>query len=148
MVTVKLKRLPHGEGLPLPAPATPHSSGLDLTAAVKDALSIKPFERTAVPTGFIWEIPEGFEGQVRTRSGLALKNGIICLNSPGTVDADFRGEVHVILANLSGETFEIRRGMRIAQMIIASFERCLLVETEQVSDTQRGAGGFGHSGSF
>jgi dUTP pyrophosphatase len=147
MVTVRLKRLAHGEGLPLPAPATPHSSGMDLRAAIAEPLVIKPFERVAVPTGFVWEIPSGFEGQVRTRSGLALKNGIICLNSPGTVDADYRGEVKVILANLSNEDFELERGMRIAQMVIAPFERCQLVETDSVTVTERGSGGFGHSGS-
>lgn len=147
MVTVRLKRLPHGDGLPLPAPATPHSSGLDLRAAISEDLVIKPFERFAVPTGFVWEIPTGFEGQVRTRSGLALKDGIVCLNSPGTVDADYRGEVKVILANFSKDDFRVTRGMRIAQMVIAPFEQCGLVETDHVAVTDRGSGGFGHSGT-
>jgi len=148
MVTVRLKRLAHGEGLPLPAPATPHSSGMDLRAAITEDMIIKPFERIAVPTGFVWEIPSGFEGQVRTRSGLALKDGVICLNSPGTIDADYRGEVKVILANLSNGNFELKRGMRIAQIVIAPFEQCRLVETGHVSATERGSGGFGHSGSY
>ncbi|HPA26918.1 MAG TPA: dUTP diphosphatase [Acidobacteriota bacterium] len=147
MVTVRLKRLPHGEGLPVPAPATPHSSGMDLRAAITGELVIKPFERLAVPTGFVWEIPTGFEGQVRTRSGLALKDGIICLNSPGTVDADYRGEVKVILANLSSADFKLERGMRIAQMVIAPFEQCRLVEADHVTVTERGSGGFGHTGT-
>jgi len=146
MVTVKLKRLPHGEGLPLPSRATAHSAGIDLSAAIAEDLILKPFERIAVPTGFIWEIPEGFEGQVRTRSGLALNNGIVCLNSPGTVDADYRGEVKVILANMSRENFELKRGMRIAQMVVAPLEQCRLSETDRVTVTERGPGGFGHTG--
>ena len=148
MVTVRLKRLPHGEGLDLPSPATSHSSGMDLRAANEEPVIIKPFERILVATGFIWEIPAGFEGQVRTRSGLALKNGVVCLNSPGTIDADYRGEVKVIVANLSQEPFELERGMRIAQMVIAPVAQPRMVESESVTITERGSGGFGHSGSF
>ena len=145
-MTVRLKRLPHGEGLPVPAPATPHSSGMDLRAAITGELVIKPFERLAVPTGFVWEIPTGFEGQVRTRSGLALKDGIICLNSPGTVDADYRGEVKVILANLSSADFKLERGMRIAQMVIAAVSRAEIDIVDELDVTVRGDGGFGHTG--
>lgn len=146
-MTIRLKRLPNGEGLPLPSPATSHSAGMDLRAAIGGAIIIKPSERILVPTGFVWEMPTGYEGQVRTRSGLALKDGVVCLNSPGTIDADYRGEVKVILANLSQGPFTLERGMRIAQMVIAPVEHVLLVESETVTATERGAGGFGHTGS-
>jgi dUTP pyrophosphatase len=146
MAEIKIKRLPHSEGLPLPEKATVNSSGFDLRAAVEKNIILKPFERYAVPTGFIVEIPQGFEGQIRTRSGLALKSGIVCLNSPGTIDADYRGEVKVILANLSNENFEIERGMRIAQLIITKIEEAKMIESEILSETRRGEGGFGHSG--
>jgi len=146
MVRVRIKRLPHSEGVPLPETATRHAAGFDLRAAVDAPVVLKPGERFAVPTGFVFEIPEGFEGQVRTRSGLALKNGIMCLNSPGTVDADYRGEVKVILANLSREDFEITRGMRVAQMVIARCEEVEIVEADDLTSTPRGSGGFGHTG--
>lgn len=146
MVVIKIKRLPHSEGLPLPEKATIHSSGFDLRAAVEKSVILKPFERYLVPTGFILEIPEGFEGQIRTRSGLAVKNGIVCLNSPGTIDADYRGEVKVILANLSNQDFEIQRGMRIAQLVFSQCIEAKIAECQSVTETSRGEGGFGHSG--
>lgn len=146
MVRVKVKRLPHGEGIELPSYATEHSAGLDLRAAVEEPVVLRPMERAVIPTGFVFEIPEGYEGQVRPRSGLALKKGITVLNSPGTVDADYRGEVKVILINLGSEEVVIRRGDRIAQMIIAPVSRVQLVEVEEVSQTSRGEGGFGSTG--
>lgn len=146
MVEVKVKRLPHSEGLPLPEKATEKSSGFDLRAAIEEKFLLRPFERFLVPTGFVLEIPEGYEGQIRTRSGLALKSGIVCLNSPGTIDSDYRGEVKVIIANLSNEDFEIERGMRIAQLVISKCENVKIVESVSLSETSRGEGGFGHSG--
>ena len=146
MTTVLLRRLPHGEGLPLPARATPGAAGLDLCAAVAQPLSLAPGERALVPTGFVWEIPEGYEGQVRPRSGLALKHGLTLLNAPGTVDSDYRGEVCVILCNLGSEPFAVERGARIAQMVVAPVASAEPVETEALSETDRGAGGFGHTG--
>jgi len=147
MVTVKIKRLPHGEGIPLPEIATAHSAGFDLRAAVEETVILKPAERFAVPTGFVMEIPEGYEGQIRTRSGMALNHGIVVLNSPGTVDADYRGEVKVILANLSRSDFVIKREMRVAQMVIAKCERVEIAEAEDLTSTKRGPGGFGHTGT-
>ena len=146
MTTVLLRRLPHGEGLPLPARATPGAAGLDLCAAVAQPLSLAPGERALVPTGFVWEIPEGYEGQVRPRSGLALKHGLTLLNAPGTVDSDYRGEVCVILCNLGSEPFAVERGARIAQMVVAPVAAAEPVETAALSETDRGAGGFGHTG--
>lgn len=146
MVEIKIKRLPNSQGLPLPEKATFFSSGFDLRAAIENDIILKPFERFAIPTGFILEIPEGFEGQIRTRSGLALKSGIVCLNSPGTIDSDYRGEIKVILANLSNQDFVVERGMRIAQLIIAKCEQVKITEVDSLSETSRGEGGFGHSG--
>ncbi len=146
MTTVLIRRLPHGEGLPLPARATPGAAGLDLCAAVARPLSLAPGERALVPTGFVWEIPEGYEGQVRPRSGLALKHGLTLLNAPGTVDSDYRGEVCVILCNLGSEPFAVERGARIAQMVVAPVAAAEPVETAALSETDRGAGGFGHTG--
>ena len=120
---------------------------MDLRAALLEELVLLPGERTAVPTGLIMEIPEGFEGQVRPRSGLALKQGITCLNSPGTIDSDFRGEVKVILANLGTEPFIVTRAMRIAQLIIAPVSRVEIVEISQPTQTERGTGGFGSTGT-
>jgi dUTP pyrophosphatase len=147
--SLKLKRLPHADGLALPDYETTGAAGMDLRAAVlEDApLTLKPGMRDAVPTGLIMEIPIGFEGQVRPRSGLALKYGVTCLNSPGTIDSDYRGEVKVILANLGSQDFVITRGMRIAQLVIAPVTRVEIVEIEEASDTQRGTGGFGSTGS-
>lgn len=146
-VVLKVKRLPHAEGLPLPSYATPYSSGLDLRAAISEPVKIKPFERVIIPTGLIIEIPEGYEGQVRPRSGLALKKGITVLNSPGTIDSDYRGEVKVILINLGNEEVVIERGDRIAQLVISPVQRVEVVEVEELSETIRGEGGFGSTGT-
>jgi dUTP pyrophosphatase len=147
MSTAMVQRLPHGQGLPLPSYATQHAAGMDLPAAVTADLVVGSGERVAVPTGFMMAIPHGFEAQIRPRSGLALKNGITVLNSPGTIDADYRGEVMVILINLSAEPFTITRGMRIAQMVIAPVTRISLMETEQLETSARGTGGFGSTGT-
>lgn len=143
-ITIALKRLPHGEGLPLPAYATTHAAGLDIVSA--EDVRLAPGERRAVATGFAIAIPEGYEVQVRPRSGLALKHGITCLNTPGTIDADYRGEVKVILANLGGEAVELRRGERIAQLVPAKVQAALFAEVDALDDTTRGAGGFGSTG--
>jgi dUTP pyrophosphatase len=146
--TLNLIRLPHGEGLELPAYETKGAAGMDLRAAIDDdaTLTIAPWARVLVPTGFIFEVPEGFEAQIRPRSGLAFKHGITCLNSPGTIDSDYRGEVKVLLANLSEEPFEITRGMRIAQMVVAPVMQVRIAEIAEISETTRGAGGFGSTG--
>ncbi|MGN6774636.1 dUTP diphosphatase [Rhizobium sp.] len=146
--TLNLIRLPHGEGLELPAYETKGAAGMDLRAAVDDdaTLTVAPWNRVLVPTGFIFEVPKGFEAQIRPRSGLAFKHGITCLNSPGTVDSDYRGEVKVLLANLSEEPFEITRGMRIAQMVIAPVMQVRVAEIAEISETTRGSGGFGSTG--
>lgn len=147
-MTLKLKRLEHGEGIEPPAYETTGSAGMDIRAAVPagEPLVIKPGKRALVPTGFIFEIPQGFEVQVRPRSGLAIKNGITCLNTPGTIDSDYRGEVKVILINHGEEDFVIERGMRIAQVIIAPVTQMPVMVVDDVSDTARGAGGFGSTG--
>jgi dUTP pyrophosphatase len=146
---LRLSRLPHGEGLDLPRYETAGSAGMDLRAAVPEGepMVLAPGARSAVPTGLVMAIPEGHEGQVRPRSGLALKHGITCLNTPGTIDSDYRGEVSVILANLGSEPFEIVRGMRIAQLVICPVVQASLVETSALDETARGAGGFGSTGS-
>jgi dUTP pyrophosphatase len=143
---LKIMRLPHGLDLDLPSYQTSGAAGMDFAAAVLAPLTLQPGERMAVPTGLVLEIPDGFEGQVRPRSGLALKNGITCLNSPGTIDWDYRGEVKVILANLGAEPFEITRGMRIAQLVIAPVTQVEIEEISDVSATARGAKGFGSTG--
>lgn len=143
-ITIQIRRLPHGDGLPLPAYATPGAAGLDVVAA--EALTLAPGARHAVATGFAVAIPEGFEIQVRPRSGLALKHGITCLNTPGTIDSDYRGEVKVILANLGDAPFEIGRGERIAQLVPAAVQRAAFAEVESLDETGRGAGGFGSTG--
>lgn len=130
----------------MPEYATALSAGLDLRANIDDALTLGPLERAMVPTGLYIELPEGFEAQVRPRSGLAAKNGVTVLNSPGTIDADYRGEIKVILVNLSNEAFTINNGERIAQLVVARHERVEWNEAEELGDTARGAGGFGHSG--
>ena len=146
-VTIKVMRLlPHPSPLPLPKYQTEHAAGLDLLADVPEPVVLQPFERAAIPTGLAVEIPPGFEGQVRPRSGLALKAGITCLNSPGTIDADYRGEVKVILGNLSREAFTVRRGDRIAQLVISPVARVALAEVDELGDSDRGAGGFGSTG--
>ncbi|MDO1559413.1 dUTP diphosphatase [Brevundimonas sp. 2R-24] len=147
-VAVKVVRLPHAEGLPLPAYETDGSAGMDLRAAVpEDApLTLMPGDRVLAPTGLKIALPPGFEAQVRPRSGLALKHGLTCLNSPGTIDSDYRGEVGVILANLGQEPFVVRRGERIAQLVIARHERAAFEEADDLDETPRGAGGFGSTG--
>ncbi len=145
---IEVVRLPHAEGLSLPAYESAHAAGMDLRAAVaEDApLTLRPGDRLAVPTGLTMAIPVGFEGQVRPRSGLALRAGVTCLNSPGTIDADYRGEVHVILINHGPEDFVIRRGERIAQLLISPVVQATWSEVGSLSDTARGAGGFGSTG--
>ena len=133
-----------GDPLPLPAHATEGSAGVDLRADA--AVALAPGERALVPTGLIVAIPEGFEGQIRPRSGLALREGITCLNSPGTIDSDYRGEIKAILINHGDTVFKIARGMKIAQMVIARHEQAQLVEVEALSESDRGAGGFGSTG--
>jgi dUTP pyrophosphatase len=143
-ISIRLKRLDHGAGLPLPAYATAHAAGLDVVAA--EDVTLAPGARHAVATGFAIAIPEGYEVQVRPRSGLALKNGITCLNTPGTIDADYRGEVKVILANLGSEPFEVKRGERIAQLVPAAVQKARFAEVTELDETARGAGGFGSTG--
>lgn len=131
---------------PLPHYATVASAGFDIRANISSPITLKPLERTLVPTGLFFEIPDGYEAQVRPRSGLAFKNGVTVLNSPGTIDADYRGEIKVILVNLSQEEFVINDGERIAQVVIAKHEQAEWIEVEQLMDTARGEGGFGHTG--
>ncbi|MGC8668431.1 MAG: dUTP diphosphatase [Chthonomonadales bacterium] len=145
-VKVRVHRLPHGAGLPLPAYATPGAAGMDLRAAVEEAVTLRPGERCLVPTGIRIALPEGFEAQIRPRSGLALHKGIGMVNAPGTIDSDYRGEISVILVNLSGETQTIQRGDRIAQMVVAPIVKAQWIEVADMDDTQRGSGGFGHTG--
>lgn len=146
---IELKRLPHGEGLPSPAYETDGAAGMDLRAALPEGevVTLQPGERRLIPTGLSIAVPPGFEAQVRPRSGLALKHGVGCVNAPGTIDSDYRGEVGVILVNLGQQPFEIRRGDRIAQMVIAAHARAEWAEVEALSETARGAGGFGSTGS-
>jgi dUTP pyrophosphatase len=143
---VAIRRLPHGEGLSLPAYATPGSVGLDLAAAVTDDVVLEPGERALIPTGLTMALPAGFEAQVRPRSGLALRHGVTVLNAPGTVDEDYRGEIGVLLVNFGRERFAVRRGDRVAQMVIARYARVEWSETGSLDETDRGAGGFGHTG--
>ncbi|HEY0313041.1 MAG TPA: dUTP diphosphatase [Allosphingosinicella sp.] len=143
-IEIALKRLPHGDGLPLPSYATPGAAGMDVVAA--ESLTLAPGARHAVATGFAIAIPPGYEVQVRPRSGLALKHGITCLNTPGTIDEDYRGEVKVILANLGGAPFEVVRGERIAQLVPAPVQKARFREVADLDETARGAGGFGSTG--
>lgn len=146
--TLNIIRLPHGEGLQLPAYETAQAAGMDLRAAclLNAPIKLEPNQRLLMPTGFIFEIENGFEAQIRPRSGLAYKNGVTCLNTPGTIDSDYRGEVKVLLINHGSEDFIIERGMRIAQMIIAPVVQANIVEKNTVSGSGRGAGGFGSTG--
>jgi dUTP pyrophosphatase len=146
MVDVALMRLPHAQDLPLPAYQSEDAAGVDLVAAVEMPLTLPPLGRALVPTGLAMALPSGYEAQVRPRSGLAAKHGVTVLNSPGTVDADYRGEVKVILINLSDTPFTIVRGERIAQMVIAPVSRVRFTETEALDATARGVGGFGSTG--
>ncbi|MBP6378832.1 MAG: dUTP diphosphatase [Sphingorhabdus sp.] len=143
-VEIRIKRLNNGAGLPLPVYASTGAAGMDICAA--EAITLKPGKRAAVPTGFAFAIPHGYEIQVRPRSGLALKNGITCLNTPGTIDCDYRGEVKVILANLGDEEFAIQRGDRIAQLVVAAAPQATISEVDHLDETARGAGGFGSTG--
>lgn len=146
-VTVAIQRLPHAADLPLPRYETEHAAGLDLAACIPADITLAPGKRTLVPTGFAIALPPGFEAQVRPRSGLAAKHGITVLNSPGTIDADYRGELGVILINLGEAAFVISRGMRIAQLVVAPVAQAALVETSELPATERGAGGFGSTGT-
>jgi dUTP pyrophosphatase len=145
---VEVVRLAHARDLELPAYGTPGSAGLDLRAAVPEAapVTLEPGARALIPTGLSIAVPEGYEAQVRPRSGLAVKHGVTCLNTPGTIDSDYRGEVHALLINHGSEPFVVRRGERIAQMVIARYERAVWREVDILSETERGAGGFGSTG--
>jgi dUTP pyrophosphatase len=145
-IKLELKRLDHGQGLPLLAYQSALAAGLDLVAAVNETLSLQPGGRALVPTGLAMALPAGYEAQVRPRSGLAAKHGVTVLNTPGTIDADYRGEVKVILINLGDTAFEISRGDRIAQMVIAPVLQAEIEEVEILSETSRGTGGFGSTG--
>jgi dUTP pyrophosphatase len=145
-VNVDIVVLPHAADIELPAYATEHSAGMDLRAAIAEAITLKPGERRLIPTGISIALPAGFEAQVRPRSGLALKFGIGMVNAPGTIDADYRGEVGVLLINHGHDDFLISRGDRIAQLVIASYTRVTWVQQESLDETERGHGGFGHTG--
>ena len=149
MTNLSIVRLPHSEGLELPAYETDQAAGMDLRAAVaaNSPMILQPGRRCLVPTGLVMEIPNGFEGQIRPRSGLAFKHGITCLNTPGTVDSDYRGEIMALLINHGDEPFAIERGMRIAQMVIAPVTQVTIIEADLASDTTRGSGGFGSTGT-
>ena len=146
-LSVAVRVLPHAEDLPLPAYETAGAAGMDLRAAVGAALDVPPGARVRCPTGLSIAIPDGFEGQIRPRSGLAHKQGLTTLNSPGTIDSDYRGEVKVILANLGQETVVVERGMRIAQIVFSPVVRAVWRPVDALDDTDRGAGGFGHTGT-
>ena len=147
-VHIGVRRLEHGANLPLPAYATPASAGMDLTAAIPEnkIFTLEIGKRMLIPTGLCIELPDGYEGQVRPRSGLALKHGITVLNAPGTIDADYRGEVSVLLINHGDQPFEITRGMRIAQLVIAPVIQCRIEAVTSLDDSARGSGGFGSTG--
>ncbi|MGU3469579.1 dUTP diphosphatase [Paenibacillus sp. D51F] len=146
MYPVQFKRLPGNEDVPLPLRMSEAAAGFDLHASVADPFVLQPGERALIPTGFAMAMPESLEAQIRPRSGLAYKHGITCLNSPGTIDADYRGEVKVLLVNLGQQPFTINRGERIAQMVFQSVPAISVSEVEELSETVRGAGGFGHTG--
>ena len=145
-ITIQVKRLAGSEGLPLPVKMTPHAAGFDLAAAVREPVMLEPGEIRLIPCGFAMSIPEGYEAQIRPRSGLATRYGITMVNTPGTVDSDYRGEVQVPLINLGQAAFTVERGMRIAQMVIAQLPAIEIVEAEELESTDRGTGGFGHTG--
>jgi len=146
MLEIYMKKLAHSSDLPLPAYATDQSAGMDLMAAVEEDVVIKKGERKLIPTGVAIALPEGYEAQIRPRSGLAFKHGITVLNTPGTIDADYRGEIGIILINLGAEDFVVTRGMRVAQIIIASYSQAKFTVVEDLSVTKRGEGGFGSTG--
>ena len=145
-LTVRIKRMPHGKGLDLPRYETELAAGCDVRAAVSETLTLKPGERFMVPTGIAIAMPPGWEAQMRPRSGLAAKHGISCVNAPGTIDADYRGELKVILINHGAEDFVINRGDRIGQMVFAPVYQAVFEEVDELDDTARGAGGFGSTG--
>lgn len=145
-VTLNVIRLQHSKDLDLMKYATDGASGMDLVAAIEDNIVLRPMQRKLIPTGMKWEIPENYEIQIRPRSGLAYKHGITCLNTPGTIDSDYRGEVFVLLVNLGEEDFVIERGMRIAQAVIAPVSKAIIKEKIEISETNRGEGGFGSTG--
>jgi dUTP pyrophosphatase len=146
-VEIAVTRLPHNADLPLPAYETAQSAGMDLAAAIEEPITLAPGSRVMVPTGLAIALPDGYEAQVRPRSGLAARNGVTVLNTPGTIDADYRGEVKVILINLGDETFEIERGMRIAQMVVSPVTQAAFSEVAELPETARGTGGFGSTGA-
>ena len=146
-VSVAIRRLPHGADLPLPTYATSGSAGVDLMAAVDETLELAPTGRLAVPTGIALGLPHGYEAQIRPRSGLAMKHGIALVNAPGTIDSDYRGEIKILLVNLGDAPFEITRGMRIAQMVVAPVVQAVWRETDTLGETDRGDGGFGSTGT-
>lgn len=146
MVRVALKRLPEGEGLPLPAYMSEYAAGADLCAALSDELTLLPGARALIPCGFSIALPPGYEAQVRPRSGLAIRSGVTCLNAPGTIDADYRGQVQVVLANLGSEPVVVRRGDRIAQLVVAPVSRASFDVVDELPETMRGEGGFGSTG--
>ncbi len=146
-INIAIQRLPHGADLALPAPATEASAGADLVAAVTDPVVLEPGARALIPTGIAIGLPAGFEAQVRPRSGLAVKHGVTILNAPGTIDADYRGEIGVILINLGDKAFTVSRGDRIAQLIIAPVSRAEWLEVDTLDETERGGGGFGSTGT-
>lgn len=148
MVRVRVVRRPEAADLPLPAYATAGAAGMDLLAACREPVTLEPGRWAVIPTGLELALPSGYEGQVRPRSGLAARHGVTVLNSPGTIDADYRGEVGVILINLGREPFEVRRGDRIAQLVVAPVTTAQLEEAETLDRSDRGAGGFGHTGGF
>lgn len=145
-VTVRVKRLRESEGVAVPAYMTTHAAGVDLHAAIDAPIHLQPGERVLVPTGLAIELPDGYEAQIRPRSGLAFKHGISLVNTPGTIDPDYRGEISIIVINHGSETFVINAGERIAQMVIAPFIRAVFAEVDSLTETGRGSGGFGHTG--
>ena len=145
-ITVRVRRLPHAADLPLPRYESSGAAGLDLLAANDAAIVLALLARAIVPTGLVMQLPDGHEAQIRPRSGLAARSGVTVLNAPGTIDADYRGEVQVVLVNLSAEPFSVTRGMRIAQLVVAPIARACLVEVDQLDETARAAGGFGSTG--
>lgn len=147
-ITIDVQRLPHGADLPLPEPATALAAGVDLVAAIEDTVILAPGERQIIPTGLAVALPPGYEAQIRPRSGLAAKNGITLVNSPGTIDADYRGEIGAIMINHGQEPFTVERGMRIAQMVVAPVAGFTWKEQDELTETDRSAGGFGSTGTM
>lgn len=145
-ITVAIQRLAHGDGLALPAYATPQSAGMDIAAAIAEDVLLKPGERALIPAGFAIALPPDHEAQIRPRSGLALRHGVTLINTPGTIDADYRGEIGVILINLGEHDFTVTRGLRIAQMVVAPVARAAFAEVDALPESVRGAGGFGSTG--